>query len=164
VAYGFSPGKTVRAEPPRVRLVRESIVSIMTTGVPLGRQECWALLRTVEIGRLCYTENAMPVVRPVPFRVDGTGVIAAVGATATLYEVFRRPSIVAFEAGEWTPGELRGWSVQAVGKAQTLPRPTVADHIQHELAPWIDGAPAHFVCVELTVLTGQQVDHTASGA
>lgn len=138
-------------------------MTIMTTGVPLVPQECWARLKTAEVGRLCYTESAMPVIRPVPFRVDGTSVITAVSATAALREAFRRPSIVAFEVGEWKPGERRGWSVQAVGRAQAKSPLTVADDVQRALAPWTDGAPAQFVCFKPTILTGQRIDPTPTG-
>jgi uncharacterized protein len=136
-------------------------VTIMTTGLRLDEQECWALLRTGEVGRLCYTKNALPVIRPVPFVVAGTNLVTAVGASAPLSEVFGRPSIVAFETGEWTLGQRHGWSVQAVGKAQAVPRHTVAHHVQEALAPWIGDVPAQFVRLEVTVLTGQRVTSPA---
>jgi nitroimidazol reductase NimA-like FMN-containing flavoprotein (pyridoxamine 5'-phosphate oxidase superfamily) len=37
----------------------------------LGRQLCLALLETVQVGRLVFTEDALPAVQPVNFRLCG---------------------------------------------------------------------------------------------
>jgi uncharacterized protein len=131
-------------------------VTIISSGLRVDEWECWRLLRTVEVGRLCYTERALPVIRPVPFVVDGTSVLAAVGSTDALREVFLRPSIVAFEAGEWVSSPRGGWSVQIVGRAQVASPSTLPDNAKR-LLPWTNGVPAQLVLVEVAVLTGQRV-------
>lgn len=125
---------------------------IATRVLELGRSECWALLESSEIGRLCYTEAAMPVVRAVPFEVDGSGVVVALRASTVRAGALGRPTIVAFEAGEWTRGRYRGWSVQLVGRARTA-----RDHRPTARASWTDGEPPLYVRVSADVLSGERV-------
>lgn len=135
----------------------------ITTRNRLRQRECWALLRTPEVGRLCYTESAMPVIRAVPFVVDGASVVVALRPSAARPDVFVDATIVAFEAGEWPYGQRAGWSVHFVGKAQAVPAHEVADIVDLGLTPWIDGEPALYVRVRTEVLVGIQVgEHVVS--
>ncbi len=127
-----------------------------TRNTQLDRRSCWRLLRTAEVGRLCYTTAAMPVVRPVPFVVDRDDVVVAMGLSAMTSHVFARPSVVAFETGEWVPCDRLGWSVQLVGKALAVSEYEYAHLIALGLTSWIDGEPTLFVRVISRVLSGQK--------
>jgi uncharacterized protein len=131
----------------------------MTTGsIALDTSACWRLLGTVEVGRLCYTEAALPVVRPVPFMVEnGVCVVVALSLAVTPSQVFARPTIVAFEAGEWQPSEHRGWSVQLVGRALAVHEPDTARFAERGLMAWIGGGAALYVRVADGVVAGQRV-------
>ncbi|MPZ82625.1 MAG: hypothetical protein GEV28_20390 [Actinophytocola sp.] len=124
---------------------------IATRVTELGKRECWALLENSEIGRLSYTESAMPVVRAVPFEVDGSGIVVALRASTVRAGAFGRPTIVAFEAGEWARGRYRGWSVRLVGRALAVP-----DH-RPARTSWTDGEPSLYVRVSADVLAGERV-------
>lgn len=124
----------------------------------LDQRDCWRLLRTIEVGRLCYTEAAMPVIRAMPFVVDGPSVVVALSLAAVVPGTFTRPSVVAFEAGEWTPHERRGWSVQLVGQAKVVSDQESAVLAQLGLTSWIDGEPALYVRVSAAVLSGTQAE------
>ncbi|HWM07268.1 MAG TPA: pyridoxamine 5'-phosphate oxidase family protein [Actinophytocola sp.] len=123
---------------------------ITTTSTPLDRRECWALLGTVEVGRLSYTFGAMPVIRAVPFEVEQTGIVVALPLAAVRPDTFRSTTIVGFEAGEWARGTHQGWTVHFVGKARA-----VASH--DELTSWIDGEPTLYVRISAEVVAGVRV-------
>lgn len=110
--------------------------------MPLDQQQCWERLRTAAVGRLSYTEMALPVIRAVPFVVDGVSIIAALRHSGVRPAAFTRATIVAFEAGEWSPDVQAGWSVHCVGRALAVP---AREHLQVRslgLRSWIDGEPA----------------------
>ncbi|MBB4910562.1 pyridoxamine 5'-phosphate oxidase family protein [Actinophytocola algeriensis] len=120
----------------------------------LDQQQCWERLRTAAIGRLSYTEHALPVIRAVPFVIDATRVIVALQHSASRPAAFSRVAIVAFEAGEWSPDTQTGWSVHFTGKAQVLPTDEVVQVRDLGLHAWIDGEPALYVRLETASLAG----------
>lgn len=124
---------------------------------PLTQQECWRLLRTAEVGRVSYTESAMPIVRAVPYVVDGGGVVFAMRWSAIWPDLFDVPTVVAFEAGEWTRYPRAGWSVRFIGKAQAVPECEYADVEALGLTSWIDGEPARYVRIGAEIVDGTQV-------
>lgn len=116
--------------------------------IQLDQQQCWERLRTAAVGRLSYTEFALPVIRAVPFVVDGMSIIAALRYSDVRPAAFARTTIVAFEAGEWSPDLQAGWSVHCVGKARAVP---AREHTQVRalgLRSWIDGEPALYIRVQ----------------
>lgn len=93
----------------------------MSTLVELDRQECLALLRTVRLGRVVYTDRALPAVGPASFAVVGTSLLLRPiedGLAARL-----DGQVVAFEVGDLGRRPDAGWSVVVTGSARLL-RPT----------------------------------------
>jgi uncharacterized protein len=131
-------------------------MTITADSTTLDGAACWRLLGTVEVGRLCYTESAMPVIRPVPFVVDGASVVVALSRAVITPAGFTRPTIVAFEAGEWVPSERRGWSVQLVGRALVMAEVDALRCAERGLTSWINGGPALYVQVSDGIVTGQR--------
>jgi uncharacterized protein len=102
--------------------------------VPLGVRECLACLRTAPVGRLVYTDHALPAIRPVNFRLDDEDVIvwaSLAGEISTIPD-----EVVAFEADEIDPVTRTGWTVVVVGPA----RP-VLDPARLAGADWPVGGP-----------------------
>jgi uncharacterized protein len=132
-------------------------MTMTTRRTLLDQRSCWQLLRTAEVGRLCYTEAAMPIIRPVPFIVDRLSVVVALSLAVVSPEAFVQPSIVAFEAGEWAPSQQQGWSVQLVGKAEAVPDHEAERLTEQGLTSWMDGPPARYVRVGVGVLSGHRL-------
>jgi uncharacterized protein len=129
-----------------------------TVCIALDEAVCWRLMETVEVGRLSYTEAALPVVRPVPFVVEnGACVVVALSLAVTSIRVFAQPTIVAFEAGEWRPSEHHGSSVLLVGRASAASELDAVRFAERGLLPWIGGQLALYVQVMGGVVTGQRV-------
>ncbi len=123
----------------------------------LHQRECWRLLNTTQVGRLSYSEAAMPVIRAVPFVVDGGSVVVAMRLPVLQPDLFADPTVVAFEAGDWRPGRHEGWSVRFVGKAEAVQEYALPDLLARGLTSWIEGGPALYVRIRAEILSGVEV-------
>jgi hypothetical protein len=92
---------------------------------PLVREDCLRLLSTTGIGRLAYTQAALPAVRPVSFSLDGDEVLIPATLGSPLLGAVRG-SVVAFEADAYDAIARTGWTVTVIGPSRVLdelPRP-----------------------------------------
>ncbi|TCO20324.1 pyridoxamine 5'-phosphate oxidase-like protein [Kribbella steppae] len=86
----------------------------------LTRAECLRLLGSVSVGRLVYTDGALPVVRLVNFVVDANTVVFA-SADGDKLRAAERGDVVAFEADAVDLDRHLGWTVTAVGHLSVVP-------------------------------------------
>jgi len=123
----------------------------------LDREQCLELLQTVRVGRLVFTEGALPAVQPVNFRMCRGSVVIRVAGGAKLAAASRN-LVVAFQADELDPDLRTGWSVTVVGHAQRI---TDVDHLGELsgtfLQPWVDGRRDHFVRIRTEKVTGRRL-------
>ncbi len=122
----------------------------------LNRRQCLDLLQEVRVGRLVVTEDGLPSVQPVNFRLWRDDVVMRVAGGAKLAAAAEN-LVVAFEADELDPDLRTGWSVTVVGHAQTV---TEVDELV-ELAgtflePWVEGRRDHFVRIRTEKMTGRR--------
>src|SRR5690606_37721252 len=68
----------------------------------LSPAECVELLATTPIGRVVFTDHALPAVQPVNFVLDGMTVVMRTTAGSKL-AVAARNTVVAFETDEFDP-------------------------------------------------------------
>lgn len=123
----------------------------------LDREQCLALLQTVRVGRLVFTEDALPAVQPVNFRLYRGQVVIRVAGGAKLAAATGN-AVVAFQADELDPDLRAGWSVTVVGHANLIT--DVAELVDVSgtwLQPWVDGRRDHFVRVETEKVTGRRL-------
>ena len=122
----------------------------------LNRRQCLDRLETVRVGRLVFTENALPAVQPVNFRVSREDVVIRVAGGPKLAAATQN-QVVAFETDELDPDLRTGWSVTVVGHAQ--PITDVSELVELSgtfLQPWVDGRRDHFVRIATEKMTGRQ--------
>ncbi|NUT51849.1 MAG: pyridoxamine 5'-phosphate oxidase family protein [Saccharothrix sp.] len=122
----------------------------------LSREECLKLLGSAAIGRLVYTDKALPVVHPVVFVLDGECVVLRVpDGSATLVA---RDTIVAFQIDDVAPDLSRGWSVMAVGHVTEVEERARLDRLRElPLASRGYGGGDHYLVVDLEVLSGRRI-------
>jgi uncharacterized protein len=85
----------------------------------LGEQESIRLLRTTTIGRVAYSQAALPAIRAVSYRLrDGALVIPARAGGALAQAA--RGTVVAFEADSYDATARTGWSVTVVGPSRVV--------------------------------------------
>lgn len=93
----------------------------METLQVLGRDECYSLLAAGSLGRVAFTQNALPAIRPVSYALLGNHVVLQ---TET-HGLGRRldGQVVAFEVDDIDLESGSGWSVVLVGPARLLHQP-----------------------------------------
>jgi nitroimidazol reductase NimA-like FMN-containing flavoprotein (pyridoxamine 5'-phosphate oxidase superfamily) len=85
----------------------------------LGRAESLRLLATAGIGRLAYSQAALPAIRPVSFSLQGDDLLITVPGRGPLIDALRG-SVVAFEADAYDEALRTGWTVAVVGASRVL--------------------------------------------
>jgi hypothetical protein len=123
----------------------------------LGRAECLGLLAGVPVGRLIFTVNPLPAVRPINFvLVDGLIVLrTAAGSTAD-----RKidHAIVAFEDDELDAANCSGWSVVVTGRADVVKDAEMITRYRAvPLVPWAPGVRDQFVTITTELVEGLRV-------
>lgn len=123
----------------------------------LSREECFALLETVPVGRIVFTEGALPAIQPVNFVLDGRDVILRTGMGSKLAHA-ARSAVVAFEADEYDAETLAGWSVVLIGRAEVVgderERRRLADL---GLTPWALGSRPHYIRIRPEIVRGRRI-------
>jgi uncharacterized protein len=97
----------------------------------LTRDGCLRLLGTATVGRIVFTEAAMPAVEPVAYLVDGEEVVFEVAHGGTVAAATRN-AVVGFQVDSIDPTTDTGWSVLGIGKAYEVVDPDRrAAHLEH---------------------------------
>ncbi|WP_067138458.1 pyridoxamine 5'-phosphate oxidase family protein [Microtetraspora malaysiensis] len=123
----------------------------------LSRAECLSLLSSTPIGRVVFTERALPAVQVVNYVLDGEDVVFRTAAGSRLSEA-ARGAIVAFEADHFDETSRTGWSVTAVGPARIVEEPgEVVRLARLPLVPWAPGHHDQLVAVRAELVTGRRL-------
>ncbi|MFB6892013.1 pyridoxamine 5'-phosphate oxidase family protein [Kitasatospora sp. NPDC056327] len=128
----------------------------------LGADACLRLLSTVPVGRVVYTEHALPAVLPVSFEVtpDGRLLLAVRRGSATARGL--DGTVVAFQADQVDPVTRTGWSVLVHGRADILRDPEqVGRALRSGLRPWVGDVEPMFVALVPELISGRRL--TAAG-
>jgi len=122
----------------------------------LGRAEAMRLLASVDYGRVVFTLNALPAIRPVNHLVDDGRIIIRTRLTTTISAVMgsaRSGVVVAYQADKFDPQNRAGWSVVATGRAYTVNDPGQVLRYERLLHPWVNHADT-VLAIEPDVVTG----------
>jgi nitroimidazol reductase NimA-like FMN-containing flavoprotein (pyridoxamine 5'-phosphate oxidase superfamily) len=124
--------------------------------IDLTEAECWQLMRGVSLGRVVFTQHAMPAIRPVNHVVDDRKIIirSHAGAAIVSRAVAGDGSVVCYEADDLDPVRHTGWSVIATGMARLVREPAAIARYQDLLEPWIAGQMDHVVAIEPEFVSG----------
>ena len=120
----------------------------------LQEQECWALLRSQEVGRLAISIANHPDIFPINFVVDHASIVFRTAEGTKLSAAVLGTS-VAFEVDDEADGVA--WSVVVKGwAAEIVERCGVFDAVDLPLYPW-HAAPKHrFVRIVPDIVTGRR--------
>lgn len=123
----------------------------------LDRHECLCLLAKIAIGRVVFTEAALPAAQPVNYLLDGEEVLFRAGAGSKL-AAGTRHAVVAFEVDEIDARTQTGWSVLGVGEAYEVLDPArLAELADRMPAPWTADRTGHTISIPLQRLTGRRL-------
>lgn len=123
----------------------------------LDREDCFRLLQQARIGRVGITTDAMPVVLPVNFALDGERIVFSSAPGTKLY-VAATGTQVAFEADDVDSAARWGWSVCVTGPATVVKEAADRDRLQAlPLERWVPPGEDSYVVIEPQVVTGRRV-------
>ncbi|MFF3754658.1 pyridoxamine 5'-phosphate oxidase family protein [Streptomyces sp. NPDC002018] len=126
---------------------------------PLDRGEALRLLRSVSLGRIVFTRQALPAVRPVNHLLDGEDIIIRLGDGAALASLTdpadgRPGAVVAYEADAIDPERHLGWSVVVTGYARVVEDPADLRRYESLLRPWVSRAMTDALRIRPELVTG----------
>ena len=128
--------------------------------VELDRSECLSLLAEAEVGRIIFTEAAMPAAHPVNYLLDGEEILFRTGGGRTFTAI--HGAVVGFQSDSIDRISRTGWSVLGIGHAYEVCDPVrLADLVERLPVPWAPHPSAHVVAVPLQRLTGRRLARIA---
>lgn len=123
----------------------------------LGRDECFAMMKTVPVGRIVFTEGALPAIQPVNFVLDGEDVVIRIGVGSKL-ALAARAAVVAFECDEYDERGMTGWSVVLIGRANPVGDDDERCRLDDlRLTPWALGVRPHYVRIRPEIVRGRRI-------
>lgn len=122
----------------------------------LDHDECLRLLAGAVIGRLVFTEGALPAAQPVTFLLDGEEVLFRTAGGKLAAAVLH--AVVAFQADDIDVATRTGWSVLGIGEAYEVVVPRRLTELADRLpGPWAPASTAHTIAIPLQRLTGRRL-------
>lgn len=125
--------------------------------VTLSRRECLDLLRGEEVGRVVFTERALPAIMPVSYAVLDGDVIMATSIGSRLARA-ARGSVLAFEVDHLDPATRTGWSVVVTGMPDYVVHPREQSRVLAVLNTWAPGRHDLLLRLPITVVTGRRIE------
>ncbi|GGY87339.1 pyridoxamine 5'-phosphate oxidase family protein [Streptomyces nitrosporeus] len=108
---------------------------------PIDRAEALRLLGTVSLGRIVFTRNALPAVRPVNHFMEEEHIVVRVHDGASVASIVSPHDtdgvVVAYEADVIDPETHLGWSVVVTGYAYRVTDAAELAHYESSLLPWV---------------------------
>lgn len=123
----------------------------------LDAAECWSLLGSAPVGRIVFTDQALPAIQPVNFIVVDGDIVVRTAAGSKLAAATRN-AVVAFEADDFDVEAGTGWSVVLTGQARTVTTPEELSALRAlPLQPWTPGRREQFVRIRPQLITGRRI-------
>jgi nitroimidazol reductase NimA-like FMN-containing flavoprotein (pyridoxamine 5'-phosphate oxidase superfamily) len=120
----------------------------------LDREESLRLLAGFPLGRVIFTDRALPAVRPVNHLVDGGTIVIRTHRGAGILSAARRGVVVAYEADSIDLERHVGWSVVVTGLARPVRDPVAAERYRRALRPWVDQTMDEVIAISSDIVTG----------
>lgn len=125
----------------------------------LDVNKCYRLLAGQSVGRVVYTDGALPAVAPVNFVMDGHHVVFRTTPGSRLARGVTN-QVVAFEVDQLDAEVQTGWSVVVTGIARPLTEPgEMARALGLGLAPWAGGRREQFLSITPGLVTGRFIGY-----
>lgn len=121
-------------------------------------REQWLLLAaSVPIGRVVYTDQALPAVIPMNFVLDGDEVVIRTGSGSTLAAAVRN-AVVAFQVDDFDSETTTGWSVTITGQARLVDEGEETTRLARlPLRPWAPTMNGQFIRIPARRVTGHRL-------
>ena len=126
----------------------------------LDVDECRRLLATASIGRIAFTEGALPVIQPASFALRGEDVFIPTGLSSKM-AAGSRGAVLAFEVDEYDLVARTGWNVTVIGPSRLVSLPDQVRELDAlGVQPWAPSAIHCYIALRLTVVRGRRISST----
>jgi hypothetical protein len=123
----------------------------------LDGAECRRLLTTASIGRIAFTEGAMPAIQPASYAVSGDDVLIPTGLGSKM-AAGSRGAVLAFEVDEYDLIERTGWNVTVIGPSRLISDPgqvTALDALG--VLPWAPATTHCYIALHMALVRGRRI-------
>lgn len=125
----------------------------------LDAAKCFRLLDDESVGRVVYTDGALPAIAPVNYVLIGDQITFRTTPESRLARGVIG-QVVAFEVDQLDHQVRTGWSVVVTGVANVVTDPAdIARAKSRGLTPWAGGDRALFVAITPGVVTGRYISY-----
>ncbi|HEX7165541.1 MAG TPA: pyridoxamine 5'-phosphate oxidase family protein [Acidimicrobiales bacterium] len=125
----------------------------------LSRQECLRLLASRSIGRIAVTSQALPVILPVNFLIDGDRILIRTTPGTKLYSA-TAGAVVGFEVDDFEGLGHSGWSVSVTGLASVVTDEHELARIGRlPLARWARSGDEHVIAITTEIVSGRRLPY-----
>jgi nitroimidazol reductase NimA-like FMN-containing flavoprotein (pyridoxamine 5'-phosphate oxidase superfamily) len=126
----------------------------------LPREECLRLLGEVPVGRVVFTQRALPAVRAVSHLVEDDQIVfrADLGTVISSEASGDRGTVVAYEADLIDAAESLGWSVVVVGRAAHVTDEAEAARYRRALPSWATGGDDDIIALRAGIVAGFRLE------
>ena len=123
----------------------------------LDEAECRRLLPTACIGRVAFTEGAMPAIQPAAFTVSGNDVLIPTGLGSKM-AAGSRGAVLAFEVDDYDLAERTGWNVTVVGPSRLISDPSHVTALNAlGVLPWAPAKTHCYIALHMAVVRGRRI-------
>ena len=120
----------------------------------LTKVECLHLLASVAVGRIIFTQRALPAAELVNFVLDHGDIVVRMDGGGKIAAAIRE-AIVAFEADDLDSVHQAVWTVTVIGRAQEVTDPGVIDRLKQTcLSSWVPVGREHFFRILPEIVNG----------
>lgn len=123
----------------------------------LSRRECIAYLRAQSVGRVVFTERALPAVMPVSYAVLDDSLVTSTTPGSRLAAA-ARGGVLAFEVDQLDAATRTGWSVVVTALPELVVDPVDRARVHSVLRSWAPGSHDLLLRLPLTVVTGRRIE------
>jgi nitroimidazol reductase NimA-like FMN-containing flavoprotein (pyridoxamine 5'-phosphate oxidase superfamily) len=122
----------------------------------LTHDECWEHVREHTVGRVVFTDRALPAIRPMNFTVSGSHILLRPQSRRLADQLDGQ--VVAFEVDEIDERAQQGWSVVVTGTARHVRDPAELIRLDSVAAPsWVGSDPPNTVLITVGDLSGRVI-------
>ena len=123
----------------------------------LDEAECRRLLATASVGRVAFTEGAMPAIQPASFAVSGNDVLIPTGMGSKM-AAGSRGAVLAFEVDDYDLTERTGWNVTVVGPSRLISDPSHVTALNGlGVLPWAPATTHCYIALHIAVVRGRRI-------
>jgi len=123
----------------------------------LDEAESRRLLATACMGRVAFTEGAMPTIQPASFAVSGNDVLIPTGLGSKM-AAGRRRHVLVFEVDDYDLTERTGWNVTVVGPSRLISDPSDVTALNAlGVLPWAPATTHCYIALHMAVVHGRRI-------